>query len=245
MIRRPPRSTLFPYTTLFRSHIDRPSEAALVLLPVMRDVGQQISVRAIGLAEHPVLVVAERRGPEPQSAGLLVGVAPCREIVEGLLQQPVAVQRRLAGDHVELDAELPQIRVLLGALRLDTDLPAATHTFVLREVREATSLARENRRRELDQILAMIASFRDRRRAPDRLLHAGPQGARELVDLGPRIVHVELARHGVTGPLEQRRNAVAQRRTPPVPYVQRSEEHTSELQSRLHLVCRLLLEKKK
>src|SRR5256884_871215 len=28
-------------------------------------------------------------------------------------------------------------------------------------------------------------------------------------------------------------------------YTQRSEEHTSELQSRLHLVCRLLLEKKK
>src|SRR2546429_3900132 len=29
------------------------------------------------------------------------------------------------------------------------------------------------------------------------------------------------------------------------PNVKRSEEHTSELQSRLHLVCRLLLEKKK
>src|SRR2546429_4509525 len=29
------------------------------------------------------------------------------------------------------------------------------------------------------------------------------------------------------------------------PYSARSEEHTSELQSRLHLVCRLLLEKKK
>src|SRR2546422_7675684 len=29
------------------------------------------------------------------------------------------------------------------------------------------------------------------------------------------------------------------------PASQRSEEHTSELQSRLHLVCRLLLEKKK
>src|SRR2546422_7652449 len=28
-------------------------------------------------------------------------------------------------------------------------------------------------------------------------------------------------------------------------YLKRSEEHTSELQSRLHLVCRLLLEKKK
>src|SRR5256884_7569550 len=29
------------------------------------------------------------------------------------------------------------------------------------------------------------------------------------------------------------------------PFTKRSEEHTSELQSRLHLVCRLLLEKKK
>src|SRR5205809_4263235 len=29
------------------------------------------------------------------------------------------------------------------------------------------------------------------------------------------------------------------------PKIKRSEEHTSELQSRLHLVCRLLLEKKK
>src|SRR2546422_7588573 len=31
----------------------------------------------------------------------------------------------------------------------------------------------------------------------------------------------------------------------PIPGILRSEEHTSELQSRLHLVCRLLLEKKK
>src|SRR2546422_6335903 len=30
-----------------------------------------------------------------------------------------------------------------------------------------------------------------------------------------------------------------------LPKAERSEEHTSELQSRLHLVCRLLLEKKK
>src|SRR2546422_7633461 len=32
---------------------------------------------------------------------------------------------------------------------------------------------------------------------------------------------------------------------PSPPTARRSEEHTSELQSRLHLVCRLLLEKKK
>src|SRR5439155_16405477 len=38
-----------------------------------------------------------------------------------------------------------------------------------------------------------------------------------------------------------RRSTVARSRTSPA----RSEEHTSELQSRGHLVCRLLLEKKK
>src|SRR5205809_993497 len=36
----------------------------------------------------------------------------------------------------------------------------------------------------------------------------------------------------------------ATRTTPTAPPPARSEEHTSELQSRLHLVCRLLLEKK-
>src|SRR5687768_18086013 len=38
---------------------------------------------------------------------------------------------------------------------------------------------------------------------------------------------------------------IAIHRVSPTPRGARSEEHTSELQSRLHLVCRLLLEKKK
>src|SRR3989449_3188780 len=38
--------------------------------------------------------------------------------------------------------------------------------------------------------------------------------------------------------------SVAGRAVGSYPTVSRSEEHTSELQSRLHLVCRLLLEKK-
>src|SRR2546422_5092679 len=43
---------------------------------------------------------------------------------------------------------------------------------------------------------------------------------------------------------EQAPRVVAKRPDCP-PDLERSEEHTSELQSRLHLVCRLLLEKKK
>src|SRR2546422_6576173 len=46
---------------------------------------------------------------------------------------------------------------------------------------------------------------------------------------------------GVPPPARRRRPAASSRRR----NSSRSEEHTSELQSRLHLVCRLLLEKKK
>src|SRR5687768_18178544 len=46
--------------------------------------------------------------------------------------------------------------------------------------------------------------------------------------------------------LDSRRNQSKRHRDrAPGGEVPRSEEHTSELQSRLHLVCRLLLEKKK
>src|SRR2546422_2125967 len=46
------------------------------------------------------------------------------------------------------------------------------------------------------------------------------------------------------GRFEQSRLAHEQRQSAEIHRVARSEEHTSELQSRLHLVCRLLLEKK-
>src|SRR2546422_4277808 len=42
-----------------------------------------------------------------------------------------------------------------------------------------------------------------------------------------------------------KRRGCSSRRVPRSATSRRSEEHTSELQSRLHLVCRLLLEKKK
>src|SRR6266550_9491853 len=48
-----------------------------------------------------------------------------------------------------------------------------------------------------------------------------------------------------TGAAENRVGAAVAGVEQVVPVAARSEEHTSELQSRLHLVCRLLLEKKK
>src|SRR2546422_5377453 len=59
--------------------------------------------------------------------------------------------------------------------------------------------------------------------------------------------HVELEPFG-TRPVRERHFTEHHRGPAPVHAeveAARSEEHTSELQSRLHLVCRLLLEKKK
>src|SRR2546422_8183621 len=58
---------------------------------------------------------------------------------------------------------------------------------------------------------------------------------------GRAMPHLLEAPLGDLGPVVERRDAVAD----PADHPHRSEEHTSELQSRLHLVCRLLLEKKK
>src|SRR2546422_4191051 len=68
---------------------------------------------------------------------------------------------------------------------------------------------------------------------------------RALHDLDAvHVVQIECGQSGVERPA--RRDSVDHQQER-IELVQppRSEEHTSELQSRLHLVCRLLLEKKK
>src|SRR3712207_8330657 len=61
MIRRPPRSTLFPYTTLFRS--DEPQRAVVGADEVDPGVGQLLAQR----------VQDRRRGVERLAGGLLEG----------------------------------------------------------------------------------------------------------------------------------------------------------------------------
>src|SRR2546422_8489327 len=67
----------------------------------------------------------------------------------------------------------------------------------------------------------------------------------EVEAMGAEVPHATAAgRRGIEHPWRVP-GGVARRGGPILAHVDRSEEHTSELQSRLHLVCRLLLEKKK
>src|SRR2546422_6286222 len=63
-----------------------------------------------------------------------------------------------------------------------------------------------------------------------------------LTAQGYRLADIALGSNGESVEKMMAAQGHQRRRASPSP---RSEEHTSELQSRLHLVCRLLLEKKK
>src|SRR4051794_41576264 len=63
MIRRPPRSTLFPYTTLFRSREDRRGGLTLQIVDRIACVGQPPQRRRLLLDEraHERAVLVQRR----------------------------------------------------------------------------------------------------------------------------------------------------------------------------------------
>src|SRR3712207_8436801 len=68
----------------------------------------------------------------------------------------------------------------------------------------------------------------------------------EVADrVGPRLEQLDGRRDRRARRLRERRLRPPRDREPREVRVERSEEHTSELQSRQYLVCRLLLEKKK
>src|SRR5690349_23291606 len=68
MIRRPPRSTLFPYTTLFRSVDDRRDEDREVAQA--RDLPGEVVAEELGLAGERVLPVAPERRVDRKSTRL-------------------------------------------------------------------------------------------------------------------------------------------------------------------------------
>src|SRR2546425_10938826 len=114
MIRRPPRSTLFPYTTLFRSHLgaevgDVDPDGAVRRAPTLRDLEERGARHEVARrALHPPGVVALHEA-------LAASVAEVAARAERLLEQRAGHQR--ARDHEPRRMELHHLHVAQGESR--------------------------------------------------------------------------------------------------------------------------------
>src|SRR5688572_32529998 len=85
MIRRPPRSTLFPYTTLFRSDLAKRSLTALreVYSPSGFNMGMNLGAAAgAGIADHLHIHMLPRRSEEHTSELQSQSNLVCRLLLE-------------------------------------------------------------------------------------------------------------------------------------------------------------------
>src|SRR2546425_8844485 len=85
MIRRPPRSTLFPYTTLFRSHVPRLRARVRdqgPVVPVPYVVARRPRRGADGGQRHPRRRPAEDRSEEHTSELQSLAYLVCRLLLE-------------------------------------------------------------------------------------------------------------------------------------------------------------------
>src|SRR2546422_5693722 len=171
MIRRPPRSTLFPYTTLFRSLVEKSGRG---LIETANGSARNDFPLCVQHVNHGVERRAQSRGRDVD-AQLLAFLGAKAEII-------------LIGTS--------------ACLRSTVDVPVEGdgHGNRLRLGGRIVGFAPKNLRLVADRELYFV-----QRSCP------------------PAALDVEGYRRPAVGPFR------------------RSEEHTSELQSRLHLVCRLLL----
>src|SRR3989337_1929006 len=122
MIRRPPRSTLFPYTTLFRSHpgVDTQEKASEILRDEFLDALWDVNVSC--------LEVAAFRAQEDAEKGLIPGLSKERFLGRpGLIADELlglAIANYIAGargvfEFTRFDQAKPGILKKLGAITND------------------------------------------------------------------------------------------------------------------------------
>src|SRR3989449_7255965 len=68
MIRRPPRSTLFPYTTLFRSHLDQPGDRQPTLDDALREEERDPRLDVDAAGRRPVERFRDRKSTRLNSS---------------------------------------------------------------------------------------------------------------------------------------------------------------------------------
>src|SRR5438876_4347537 len=82
MIRRPPRSTLFPYTTLFRSSVSGSLKSSIVV-PIAGGVGRSLVLRPLPATAARAMITKDARRSEEHTSELQSPVhLVCRLLLE-------------------------------------------------------------------------------------------------------------------------------------------------------------------
>ena len=102
--------------------VEQPAAAALELVAVVGDVGEEVGGLAARPDQHPVLVVAELRGAQPGCAVGLVERTALAQLLDERVESVPLVQRALREPRVELhpvalQGRLSRVAHLLRALR--------------------------------------------------------------------------------------------------------------------------------
>src|SRR3989454_5299792 len=101
MIRRPPRSTLFPYTTLFRSRIGHLGDLnELMLLGAI--AGAEMAMRDVGIKVEPGTGVAAAARSEEHTSELQ---SPCNLVCRLLLEKKKNKSEEILAGFRFLDAQ--------------------------------------------------------------------------------------------------------------------------------------------
>src|SRR3989475_623941 len=226
MIRRPPRSTLFPYTTLFRSGVLRGSQpgktvalrADMDALPVAEKTGLPFASKAKAQYMGKEVSVMHACGHDAHVA-MLMGAAEALAGMRAKLPGTVKFIFQPAEEGAPVEADAHGHVPSFGA-------KAMVEAGVLKDVQAIYGL----------HITANLPSGMVGYRSGP--LMAGSDSL--SIQVEGRGGHGSSPWNAVD-PIVAASQVVLGLQT----VVSRSEEHTSELQSQSNLVCRLLLEKKK
>ena len=166
--------------------VDAQVEAALALVDVVGGVGREVGVFAIGLDEHPVLVVVEVGRAQPDCAVHLIDMAVLAQLLEPVLDRIRLVQRALGVPDVEHGAEQGEHMLLLGELPRVGRFAEGRHLLIGRQG-EQIRLLRNDFYCEVEDVAALVAVLRDR-----LTMRSRHDRGTELVHLDAPVVDVEL-----------------------------------------------------
>ena len=191
--------------------VDQVVEATAELLGDVPDVGREVRRATVGAVDDAVLVVAERRRPEPEGAVLLVDVAGVRAAAP---RRARPSPRRAVTPRVFQTSNRTPRRARLASIIDRTRSAAQRPTTRSRRRRPSRAPSPRpdvlrDRRRQLLDVGALVPVLGHGLAAPDRPTTEAP----EVLDLGPRVVEVVLARD-VPGRPPRAPGTAGRRRTP-------------------------------